>query len=226
MKPIHLGMATAGLLLAPAAAQAANEDEQLWLQTNTSVRLGEHWSLSNEANVRFSNARSGLYEVEDNLLLGYRLGKAVTLAAGYTHDPQYVGGSFTVMERRVREQISFDNVARIGMAALSLRLRAEQRWREGVVSTGWRLRPFARLALPLGKSRAQLVAGHESFVNLNGTGFQAVTGWERMRNNVALRVPIARTLSGEVGYLNQYTVVANGPDRIDHAATLSIGLSL
>ncbi len=151
-------LAAAGLLLASGAAHAADEDKQLWLQTSVSVKLDERWSVSNETNIRFSDARNGLYEIESNSLLAYRLGKAMTLAAGYTHDPQYAGGSFTVMERRAREQISFDNVAKIGGGALSLRLRAEQRWRDGMGGTGWRLRPYARYMLPL-VGRTALILG-------------------------------------------------------------------
>ncbi len=101
------------------AAQAAQEDEQLWLQTAANVKLGAEWTLSDETNIRFSNARNGLYEIENNLLLNYKPSKQVTIAAGYTHDPQYAGGSFTVMERRAREQITFDNIAKIAGGVLS-----------------------------------------------------------------------------------------------------------
>ncbi len=41
-----------------------------------------------------------------------------------------------------------------------------------------------------------------------------------------VRVPICRTLNAEIGYLNQYAIVRGGPDRMDHAATAAIALSL
>ena len=65
-------------------------------------------------------------------MLGYRLSKVVDLWAGYTHDPQYAGGDFTVMEHRAREQVTFDGFARLGPGKLSGRIRLEQRWRDGV----------------------------------------------------------------------------------------------
>jgi hypothetical protein len=153
--------------------------------------------------------------------------KQVTIAAGYTHDPQYTGGSFTVMERRAREQVTFDNVAKIAGGALSLRMRGEQRWRDGITGTGWRLRPYAKYALPLSKDgKTTLSFGHESFVNLNRVSFQSQPGWDRMRNNVAVKFPLLKILSGEIGYMNQYSVVRGGIDRMDHAATAAISLSL
>ena len=98
----------AALLLAaigmPRAAWAAS-DEQVWATGAATVKLSDHWRLSQEVTVRFSDNRNGLYEFESNTLLGYRVGKTVTLWAGYTHDPQYAAGDFMVMEHRAREQV-------------------------------------------------------------------------------------------------------------------------
>lgn len=227
MTKTMMRLAAAGLLAVPCAAHAAQEDEQLWLQTSVSVKLGGAWQLSNETNIRFSDTRKGLYEIENNLLLNYKLNKTVTIAAGYTHDPQYAGGSFTVMEHRAREQVSFDNVAKIAGGSISFRVRAEQRWRDGVAGTGWRLRPYAKFVLPLSKNgKTTLTVGHESFLNLNAVGFQSQTGYDRMRNNVAVKFPLSKVLSAEVGYLNQYGVVRGGVDKMDHAATAGVSLSL
>jgi len=221
-------LAVAATLLAlPCAAQAAQEDQQLWLQASANVKLSDKWSISEELNVRFGNDRNGLYEIENNLLLAYKLGKQVTVAAGYTHDPQYAGGTFSFLERRAREQITFDNIATISGGKLSLRLRAEQRWRDGVTGTGWRLRPYAKFALPLSKDgKTTLTFAHESFISLNKMSFQSQQGWDRMRNSIAVKFPLSKTLSADIGYLNQYGVTRGGVDRMDHAATLGINLSL
>ncbi|MBO9576782.1 MAG: DUF2490 domain-containing protein [Sphingobium sp.] len=222
-----LRFAAAALMALPCAAQAAQEDDQLWLQTTVSVKLGGAWQLSNETNYRFSDTRKGLYEIENNLLLNYKVNKTITVAVGYTHDPQYAAGSFAVMERRAREQVTFDNVAKIAGGSIGLRMRAEQRWRNGIAGTGWRFRPYAKYVLPLSKDgKTTVTLGHESFINLNNASFQSQTGWDRMRNNVAVKFPIAKTLNAEIGYLNQYSVVRGGVDRMDHAATASISLSL
>src|SRR5438309_2360422 len=89
----------------PAPASAAH-DQQIWTTANVTAKLSDKWRLQEEVVARFSDNKNGLYEIESNTLLGYRLNKAVTLWAGYTHDPQYSGGHFTTMEHRAREQIT------------------------------------------------------------------------------------------------------------------------
>ncbi len=227
MKNYLIPLVWAGLAAIPCAAQAAEEDQQLWLQGGASVKLGDNWRLSEEVTVRFGNAKKGLYEIENNLLLGYKINDIVTIWAGYTHDPQYNGGNFAVMERRFRQQVTLDNVAKLGGGSLSLRVRTEQRWREGVNGTGWRVRPYAKYTLPVSADgKTTLSFGHESFINLSSTSFQAQTGYDRMRNNVALKFPLLGKLSGEVGYLNQFATVRGGRDRMDHVATAGLSISL
>ena len=221
--------AAATLLLAAAASTPsvveARSDDQLWTTASATVKLSDHWRLSQELTTRFSDNRHGLYEVESNTLLGYRLNKVVTLWGGYTHDPQYAGGDFTVMEHRAREQVTFDNVAKLGPGKLSLRMRAEQRWRDGVDGTGWRLRPYAKWSLPL-QGKLALNLSNETFVNLNRTPFQAHTGVDRMRNLISLSGPLAKGLNGEAGYMNQHGFVRHGPDTSDHIAYFAVSLSL
>ena len=106
-----LAGSTICFIATPASAQS---DEQLWTNFNATVKLSDHWRLSEEGTLRFSDNRNGLYEFEANTLLGYRLNKVVTLWAGYTHNPQYADGDFTVMEHRAREQVTFDGFAKLG----------------------------------------------------------------------------------------------------------------
>ncbi|MEQ7873491.1 DUF2490 domain-containing protein [Sphingomonas sp. ASV193] len=219
-------LAAGAALLALPSTASAGDDFQQWLTSNTSVKLDSHWRLSNELVLRFSDQRHGLYEVENSTLVGYQLNKKIGFWAGYVHDPNYAGGDFTVMEHRAREQVTFDNVASLGSASLSFRARTEQRWRDGVGGTGWRFRPYAKLALPLGgKTAPSLVFTTEPFINLNRTSFQTINGFDRVRNAVALSVPLSKTIKADIGYLNQYRVVKNGPDQMDHALTGTIGLS-
>jgi len=176
---------------------------------------------------RFSDNRHGLYEIESNTLLGYRLTKAITLWGGYTHDPQYSAGHFTVMEQRLREQVTFDNVMKFGPGKLSFRMRGEERWRTNIAATGWRLRPYVKFSMPLAKgSKTALILSSETFLNLNTTPFQKQTGLERMRNLIAISTPLSKKLAVEIGYLNQHGFVRGGPDTSDHVASLSLSLNL
>jgi len=219
---------TAALLPAGIAQPAlAATDSQVWATQVVNVKLGDKWRLQEELVERFSDARNGLYEIEANTLLGYRLSKAVTVWGGYTHDPQYSGGSFTVMEHRIREQVVFDNVVKLGSGKLSFRLRGEERWRTNIAGTGWRVRPYVKYALPLAKgSKTALVLSAEPWFNLNTTPFQKQSGLDRIRSLIAISTPISKKLTAEIGYLNQHGFVRGGPDTSDHVASFSLSLSL
>ena len=221
-KVIVPAMLIAGLAASPASAKS---DSQLWTNLNVNVKLGERWRLSEEGPVRFSDNRNGLYELEVNSLLGYRLNKVVTLWAGYTHNPQYASGDFTVMEHRAREQVTFDGFAKLGTGKFNGRIRLEQRWREHVDGTGWRLRPYLKYSVPIaGKTALNLSS--EPFLNLNTTPFQGRTGLDRVRNLVTVSTPLTKSLSGEIGYLNQHGFVKNGPDTSDNVAYFGLALNL
>jgi hypothetical protein len=64
------------------------------------------------------------------------------------------------------------------------------------------------------------------FVNLKNTAFQRTDGLDRMRNLIAINTPVAKNLTLEAGYLNQYGFVRNGEDNVDHAVSASMSLSL
>jgi hypothetical protein len=229
MKRIHqlYGAMISVAVVAVGTPAWAHDDAQLWTGGNVTVKLSDHWRLSQEITARFSNHKNGLYEVESNTLLGYRISKGVIVWAGYAHDPQYAAGDFTIMEHRTREQATFDNLAQFGGGRLSGRVRTEQRWREGLDGTGWRIRPFVKYAVPLQKrSRAAFVLSAEPFFNLNRTGFQHTKGLDRVRTFVGFTLPMGKSLAGDVGYLNQHTFVRGGPDTDDHVASVSLNFSL
>ena len=226
MKRCATGLALVVAAAAIAApAQAATSDSQVWGNASATVKLSDHWRLQQELTGRLSDNRHGLYEVESNTLLGYKRNKVVTLWAGYTHDPNYSGGDFTVMEHRAREQVTFDGIAKIGKGKLNARARLEQRWRKGVEGTGWRFRPYLKYSLPIaGKTALNLST--EPFFNLNTTAFQKQSGLDRVRNLVTVSTPLTKTLSGEAGYMNQHGFVRGGPDTSDNVAYFGLSLSL
>ena len=225
MKLNCLALLLAGSAFCFAIPAYAKSDEQLWTNANVTVKLSDHWRLSEESTVRFSDNRNGLYELEANTLLGYRLNKVVTAWAGYTHNPQYAAGDFVLMEHRAREQVTFDGFARLGAGKLNGRIRLEQRWREHADGTGWRMRPYLKYALPIaGKTALNLSS--EPFFNLNTTPFQRKSGLDRMRNLISVSTPITKTLTGEAGYMNQHGFVKGGPDTSDNIAYFGLSLSL
>lgn len=215
------------LALALSSPAVAAEDGQIWTNATATVKLSDHWRLSEDLTLRFSDDRDGLYEVESNTLLGYKLNKVTTVWAGYTHDPQYNARHFTIMENRAREQVTFDGFARIGTGKLSGRVRLEQRWRENLDGTGWRVRPYLKYTLPFRQGgKTALVVSTEPFFNLNTNVFQRKEGLDRIRTLVGVSAPVAKTLTFEFGYLNQHAFIARGPDNDDHVASLSLALNL
>lgn len=220
------------LLLAPAvaamvvASPAHADDFQQWIQLGAKIDITDKLVLSDEIVARFSDEDGGLYEIENSLLLGYKLSDNVTAWAGYVHDPNYVAGDFSFMERRAREQITIDDFATFGAATLSGRLRLEQRWRDGIEGIGWRTRPYLKLEIPLGgESAPTLNFTEEAFINVNNTSFQARDGLDRLRTAATLSFPISQVVKLEAGYLNQHRFVTDGPDTDDHVLTVSVGLS-
>lgn len=211
--------------LAIPAASSATTDDQVWTNASATVKLGDHWRVSEELTGRFSDNKNGLYEIESNTLLGYRLNKVVTVWAGYTHDPQYSGGDFTRMEHRAREQVTFDGFAKLGSGKFNARLRLEQRWREGLDGTGWRLRPYVKYSLPI-EGKVALNLSSEPFFNLNTTVFQTKSGLDRVRNLVTVSAPLSKTLTGEAGYMNQHLFISGHPDESDNIAYFALSLSL
>lgn len=224
--PTRHALAALLFLLSGSTAAQAGEDSQVWTGSNLTVKLNDRWRLSQEVTMRFSDNRNGLYEVESNSLIGYRFGKTATFWAGYTHDPLYSGGHLTAMEQRAREQVTIDNVAKLGPGTISLRLRTEQRWRDTGNGTGWRARPFVRYSIPLQKgAHTALIFTSEAFVDLNRTSFQTVRGLERVRNLVGVSTPLFTHATLEVGYLNQHGFVRNGPDTSDNVASVALNFA-
>lgn len=204
----------------------AESDFQQWLGLAVRINLTDTLSLQNESQARWSGDRDGLYQFQHSALLAYRAAPNVTVAAGYLHSPNYNGGKFASMERRAREQVTVDNIVKLGPAALSARLRTEQRWRDDLVGTAWRVRPYVRLSLPLGdKADPTLHLSEEVFVNLNTTAFQTVQGIERLRTTASLAFPISKTVRLDAGYLNQHRIISGEEDRGEHALTASLSFS-
>lgn len=208
--------------------KAMASDAQHWEIVSANINLGDGWRGSAENITRFSNSR-GFYELEQNVMIGHELGQkggplGLVFYLGYTHDPQYNHGHFTIMEHRFRQQLSADRLLTLGPLRLSGRIRLEERWREGLGGTAWRLRPYAKASLPvLGKMA--LVASHESFIDLNRNGFQRLGGEERMRNTVGFNLPVMRRVTVELSYLNQHGFVPGAKDTNDNAATIEIKTS-
>ena len=195
-------MAIGAFLLAALPSVAQADDGQVWLSANARGPIAGRVELGVETIERFGrDGEGGLYESENVAMLGFRFDRA-TLAAGYVRDIAYHGAGATI-EQRARQDFSVDHLATIGGLVIGARLRAEERWRDGSSGTGVRIRPFVRLTLPV-TGKLNLLASHESFVNLGGGAGQR-GGYDRARDFLGVGVPMTKRVRVEIGYLNQWT---------------------
>lgn len=208
----------APLLLAPTLARA--DDAQAWLTARITVKVSPRLTLSNETIARTGGPR-GFYDLTDNVQATRRLGKRLSATLGYTHQSILLHGKLQTNEHRLRQQLAIEDIARLGPLRLGGRLRLEERWRENQPGTAVRLRPQARVLLPLGHGRALALAG-EGFLDLDRTGFQRVGGFERLRTSLTFSTPVAKHLTAEIGYSEQHGEVFGGGNTDDHIATLGL----
>lgn len=210
----------AALLPVPALAQQT--DEQLWLAANATTAIAEDATLTVETIGRFGDRAGGFMHAELGVLGSVKIADNVEVAAGYRHVEDWDQGRALPGEERARQMVTVT----LG-SGFATRLRFEQRFHSTGGAIGLRVRPQLRFNQPLSDGGLALFATHESFVNVNTTGWGQAGGYERMRNAAGLSIPLAEGLRSDIGYLNQYRFGRGGArDRMDHALTFSLSLTL
>jgi hypothetical protein len=152
--------------------------------------------------------------------VGYSLSRAWTVWLGYAYirtEPPYA--STSTYESRLWEQATWSG--RVGSSRLSSRTRLEERFVSTGSQTGWRLREFVKLIVPIA-SRWSGVVSDEFFYNLNSTNYGATAGPDRNRFFIGPGVSVSPTVTIEFGYLHQYTFRNNAPDKIDNVLAASV----
>ena len=209
----------APLLLAATPAAAQQQDEQLWFQINTNVPLAKDVRVTLEQIARFGDRADGLFQTEFGGILGYRVAKGVELGVGYRKVGAH-NGNTADDEDRLRQHVILTH------GPLVMRFRVDERFSDAGGGVGFRIRPLIRYNHALGRGWALFVS-HESFYLPNATSWGQRRGYERMRNWAGVTVPLARSVSADLGYLNQYRV-ARGTSRaqMDHSLSLQLTINL
>ena len=218
----------AGVILAsPGAAQAAEQDEQVWTSVAASTALGPQVDATLELHGRFTDGASRLGQTLVRPSLTYKLGGGWSATAGYVHVRNRPQGAVANTEHRTWQQVGYALYDPEGDGLLVTgRTRLEQRFRENADGTGWRLRQQFRLSVPIapaGKLRA--LASNETFVGLNDTPWGQRSRVDQVRTFIGASLPLAEKLTFEPGYLNQI-VIRTGPDRVNHIAALNLQVRL
>ena len=209
------------LMPRPAIARI-EEDAQVWSTITATGPVTGRLLVSGEVVARASNDQNRIYEAEMTAMLGYRVSRSIDLLAGFTRVPSYHGGRPTTFENRFREQAMVE-LSHVAGGRIRARSLVEERTVQGKAGTGIRLRQQVKWLRPFHrKGRTALVLMHESFVSLNSTGWGQASGYNRMRNFVGISQRLATGVQAELGYLNQYDFRRNAPDRMAHAAVLTL----
>lgn len=216
----RLLLTMAALLLAPAAAHAQTvEDTQFWLQTNGNVPLADGTRLTLEGIARFSDRNDGLFHTEIGGIVSHKLSNHVEIGVGYRHVAGH-GGNAADDEDRLRQHIV------LTYGRFTGRLRIDERFHPDGPQIGVRIRPLVRYNHPVGED-VSLFASHESFFMANTTRWGQRACYDRMRNVVGVTLQIAKNLSSDIGYLNQYRFARNDDNaQMDHALSLQLSLTL
>lgn len=216
-------MVSATALFTPASAQ--DRDSQIWTTLTVGIPAGERFGISLINVVRAGDDEGGVYEFELGGDVAWEARDGLTVSAGYLYVPNYEGGDLVTREHRLRQQVEGD-LMKLAGGQVSGRLRLEQRWRDDGDDIALRLRPYLAWSLPIGPDELSLKLSHESFLILSDTDWNGEARYQRMRNAVSLSRELGGGITGEFGYLNQYSVNGADVDEADHAVTLSLTLGL
>lgn len=200
-------------------AFASQQDEQFWFQANTNVPLAPRVKLTLEQIARTSDRAGGLYQTEFGGLLSYKVRPNVEIGFGYRKVGSHNGVGDD--EDRIRQQI----VATFG--SVVTRFRVDERFNPRGDEIGFRIRPLVRYNHKFGKGGFGVFASHESLILANSTSWGQRAGWDRMRNAAGFIVPLGKSVSSDIGYLNQYRFArGGGRAQMDHALTLQLTINL
>lgn len=207
-------------MFAAAPAMAQQVDEQFWLQTNAQIRLDDKSRVTLEGIARFSDRLDGLFHTEIGGIVSTKVADNVEIGIGYRRVSAH-GNSTAADEDRLRQQVI------VTFGRIATRLRVDQRFHPGGDEIGFRIRPLIRYNHPLGDKGVALFAGHESFYLPNSTVWGQRKGYERMRNQIGVTLPVTEGLNADIAYLNQYRFGKGGArDQMDHALSLQLTIAL
>jgi hypothetical protein len=213
---LALAALSASVLTSPALA-----DEQVWAAVSVQAPVAKDSRIlvSLDGHTRF---RAGGKDLDNTMLrpgIGWRVNPKLDLLVGYAVTETQMAGP-NRKEERLWQQAGY-TLADGPAGRLTGRTRLEQRFREGGNDTGGRLRQMVRFTHPIAGSPFSLVASDELFIALNDTDWGQKAGIDQNRAFLGGGWQASKVLRVELGYLNQYIRVANGPDRTNHNLSLT-----
>lgn len=201
-------------------AAAAEDDGNVWVGQFATINATDKVYVRLEAQERFTNDAERLGQLLLRSLVAYRINKDVNIGAGYAFVLTDPVGPVELNEHRFYQELNVRMLTTSGGTTLDARTRLEQRTFEERDETGWRLRQFVQLRVPVSDNGHRIVAYTEPFIDLNETDVQR-GGLSIWRNFVGVSIPVAKGIEVVPGYLNQH-VLRDGLDRSDHTANVNL----
>lgn len=177
-------------------AQAA--PQQAWAVLRIQHPIDRRWSIGGDLTRRIGGGRLRPERVIARLNVAHAIGRRLTLAVGAGHTRIHGANGHDTTEEQAYGQASLDHGAIAGWALRS-RTRIEARWQDGADATAWRARVQLRAEHSLGAGRTALFLIAEPMVNLNHTSLVRTT-IDQLRLGGGVAIPLAKGLSGELGY--------------------------
>lgn len=217
--PLRLLCCAIILAMLSSPAVASEDDFNIWLGQFATINASDDVYVRVEAQERFTNDADRLGQLLLRSLIGYRLNRDTSIGAGYAFIHTNPVGPAELNEHRFYQEFNTRLISTGSGLTLDSRTRLEQRTFEQRNGTGWRLRQFVQLRVPISQHN-KLVAYTEPFLDLNQTSVQR-GGLSIWRNFMGVSIPLAKGVEVVPGYLNQY-VVRDGQDRSDHTANVNL----
>ncbi|MBY8821733.1 DUF2490 domain-containing protein [Sphingomonas colocasiae] len=213
--------------IALAGPARAEEDIQAWGAIAASGTVSGNLFLWLEGQSRITDEIGGGSQIILRPAIGARIGSDAHAVAGYAYVRTAPASGAVTHEHRPWQQVQFVPVRHAnGMPFIISRTRLEQRMIENRTGTGWRLRQFVRVQLPVAKDgKIQAVAFTEGFFNLNTTSWGMRDGVDQWRTFMGMGFPVTGRARLEPGYLNQ-RIFRAGEDRTNHVLSATMFVRL
>lgn len=199
-------------LLFPSQAAIAHEAEnnfQLWPTFRLSAAIAK-LELTGDAILLFTDDASRLGQSLFRGVATYNLTDQLSAGAGYT----FTTWNLNATARQTEHRIVQDLIYRPSLGqklAVTLRVRAEERFRESEIMSAIRIRVLTRFELPVSLWRIRAVAWNETFYGVNGTNWSPV-GATLSLSFAGVNFPLSEQLMVEPGYLNSRSLSLGEPD--------------
>lgn len=194
-----------------------NTQGPLTVKQNTPARL--RWWF--DGHLRYLTDSGGFHQTIMRPGIGYALNDRTSIWMGYgwiNELPTNQGPIFD--ENRFWQQLIWNRP--IGRSSYMSRTRLEQRFRDAGDDTGWRLRQFCKLSVPLDcQKRWSWVVWDEIFFDLNETDWGQIGSFSqnRMFTGLGCNLKGLNRPRIEVGYLNQFIRNPIEEDPINHVVS-------